>query len=352
MKNKIILSLALSSIFILPKAYACTRALYVGTDNTVITGRTMDWKTDQEANIWAFPRGIERNGLAGKNSVKWTSKYGSVITSAFDMATVDGMNEKGLVANILYLTESEYVIPKKNDKRKPLSISMWVQYILDNYATVEEAVKDLKKEKIYIVTAEIPNDGRQAGLHLTISDAKGDSAIFEYINGKLRIYHGKQYKVVTNSPEYSQQLAIDEYWKSIGGTVFLPGTNRAADRFARASFYINAIPKTSDTRLAVASVLSVMNNVSVPIGITTPNEPNISTTIWRTVADQKSRLYFFQSTLRENIFWVDLKEINFDKDQPVKKLDLTNGKYYTENATSNFKEAKAFQFLPSVIENK
>ena len=36
----------------------------------------------------------------GPLSVKWTSRYGSVIASAWDIATADGMNEKGLVANV------------------------------------------------------------------------------------------------------------------------------------------------------------------------------------------------------------------------------------------------------------
>ena len=63
----------------------------------------------------------------------------------------------------------------------------------------------------------------------------------------------------------------------------LPGTNRAADRFVRASFYVNAIPKTDDASLSVAMVSSVMRNVSVPYGIFDPDEPNISSTRWRTV---------------------------------------------------------------------
>ena len=66
------------------------------------------------------------------------------------------------------------------------------------------------------------------------------------MNGKLTIHRGKQYKVMTNSPTYDKQLALDEYWKGIDGLVFLPGTNRAADRFARASFLLDAIPKQLD----------------------------------------------------------------------------------------------------------
>ena len=112
-------------------------------------------------------------------------------------------------------------------------------------------------------------------LHLSISDATSDCAIFEYTGGKLTVYHSKEYKVMTNSPTYNKQLALNEYWKSIGGLSFLPGTNRPSDRFARASFYINALPTTDDVRIAVASVFSVIRNTSVPYGISTPEFPEI-----------------------------------------------------------------------------
>jgi len=42
----------------------------------------------------------------------------------------------------------------------------------------------------------------------------------------------------------------------------LPGTNRAADRFARASSYINAIPNDQSPDLTIASVVSVIRDVS------------------------------------------------------------------------------------------
>ena len=73
---------------------ACTRATYIGPDNTVITGRTMDWKEDLKSNIYLFPRGMKRAGANSGNTIHWTSKYGSVITAGYDIGTSDGMNEK------------------------------------------------------------------------------------------------------------------------------------------------------------------------------------------------------------------------------------------------------------------
>ena len=82
-------------------AEACTRATYLGGDGLVVTGRSMDWAEDMRTNLWVFPAGIARDGAAGANTPKWVSRYGSVIASGYDVGSADGMNEKGLVANLL-----------------------------------------------------------------------------------------------------------------------------------------------------------------------------------------------------------------------------------------------------------
>ncbi len=334
------------SLFIAPlAAEACTRVVYHGLNDEVITARSMDWKVDVGSNLWVFPKGMKRNGMAGPNSVEWTSKHGSVITSGYDISTTDGLNDAGLSASVLWLVESSYPTP---DKNKPgLTIAAWAQYVLDNYATVDEAVKALETEPFVVVTDNVPGESRLATLHLSISDASGDSAIIEYIDGKQVIHHSRDYQVMTNSPTFEKQLALDTYWQQIGGTVMLPGTNRASDRFARASFYINSIQKSENPDVAVAGVFSVIRNVSVPLGITTPDQPNISSTRWRTVADQKRKLYFFESALTPNTFWVDLKGLDLSENGKVMKLDLgpDQANIFSGNVNKNFKVSEPFQFL-------
>jgi penicillin V acylase-like amidase (Ntn superfamily) len=325
---------------------ACTRVVYLGKNGMIVTGRTMDWKEDLKSNIYVFPRGIERAGADKGNTIHWKSKYGSVITAGYDIGTSDGMNEKGLVANLLYLTESDYYRP--NDTRPVMGISIWTQYVLDNFATVDEAVKELSKETFRIDAPDMPN-GAKSTLHLAISDASGNSAIFEYIKGKLIIHEGKEYQVMTNSPSYEQQITLNNYWQQIGGLVMLPGTNRAADRFVRASFYINVIPQTDNQREAVAGVFSVIRNVSVPLGISTPAQPNISSTRWRTVADQKNKVYFFESTMTPNVFWINMKDLDFSEGASVKKLNLANGETYAGNAAKDMVNSPSFKFLFEVI---
>ena len=328
-----------------PVADACTRLVYLGANDTVITARSMDWKTDVATNLWIFPQGMQRTGEVGPGSVKWTSKYGSVIATGYDISTTDGVNEAGLSANLLWLVESEY--PPVHKGKPGLSIAAWAQYVLDNFSTVAEAVAVLETEPFTVVTAKVPGESRLATLHLSMSDASGDSAIIEYIDGKQVIHHDRSYQVMTNSPAFDAQLAMNAYWQSVGGTVMLPGTNRSADRFARASFYVNAVPKSEDPRMSLASVFSVIRNVSVPYGISTPGEPNISSTRWRSVIDHKRGLYFFESAVTPNTFWVDLNKIDFSKSTgAVKKLDLgpDQSTIYSGEVSSRFEVAPAFKF--------
>lgn len=328
-------------------ATACTRLVYFGAGGSVVTARSMDWKSDIATNLWILPRGVARTGETGANTVRWTAKYGSVIASAYDISSSDGVNEAGLSANLLWLVESEY--PAFGPSSKPgLSMAAWAQYMLDNFATVAEAVEALRQEPFTLVTDTMPGgEDRLATLHLSLSDSSGDSAIVEYIGGRQVIHHGRQYQVMTNSPIFDQQLALAEYWKQIGGTVMLPGTNRAADRFTRAAFYVNAIPKDPDPNRAIASVFSVIRNVSVPFGLTTPDQPNISSTRWRTVFDHARKLYFFESALTPNTFWVDLRKIDFSAAGGVRKLDLGKDQdhTYSGDATDRFVPSPPFPFL-------
>lgn len=346
-RNQVFLIVAIASAILLTthEVFACTRLVYLGDDSQVITARSMDWKSDVGTNLWIFPRGMKRDGSAGPKSIGWVSKYGSVVASGYDVSTTDGVNEKGLAANLLWLVESVY--PGLEKDKPTLSISAWAQYVLDNYATVDEAIAALEKEPFSVVTDKVPGEKRQATLHLSLSDATGDSAIIEYIDGKQVIHHSRKYQVMTNSPVFSEQLALESYWKQINGTVMLPGTNRSADRFARGSFYVNAIPQATTPNKAVASVFSVIRNVSVPFGLNTEEEPNISSTRWRTLVDHKRKIYFFESALSPNTFWVDLKKVDFSAERGrVKKLDLGPEQQiiYSGDVADAFAVAEPFVF--------
>lgn len=342
--NTLLLFLTIGMLAVSTKSDACTRVVYKGPNQTVMTGRSMDFSMPIPANLWQFPRGIKRTGETGSNTIEWTSKYGSIVTSSWDIAVSDGINEKGLNANMLWLVNSKYPEFTQDSSKKGLSIALWAQYVLDNFDTVAEAVAEFLKEEFVIVTDFIPGTDKFTTIHLSISDPSGDNAIMEYIDGKIVINHDPSYTVMTNDPIFKEQLAINEYWKEIPGKIFLPGTNRAADRFVRASYYINAIPQTDEARVATASVLSVVRNCSVPYGISTEGFPNLSTTRWRIVADQKNLIYYFEDALSPNAVWVDLNKMDFSETAKVKKLALDKQQIYAGETSGKFVEAEPFKF--------
>ena len=343
MRSRVLIPAVLFAFSSASIADACTRAVYFGKEGQTVTGRTMDWVEEMQSNLYLMPRAMEHTSNT-KTPFTWTSRYGSVITSIYGGGTADGMNEKGLVANMLYLSESEYPAAATQDRRQTLSIAAWAQYVLDSYATVAEAVEGMKKEPFRLVPVTAPS-GHAGTVHLSVSDPSGDSAIFEYIGGKLTIHHGREHQVMTNSPTFDKQLPLNEYWKSIGGTVMLPGTNRASDRFARASFYINAAEQSANPREAVAAVFSVMRNVSVPRGIRTPDQPNIASTIWRIVSDQKNLVYYYESTFSPSIVWIDLKQLDFGNSGGVRRIQLDGNPDLSGDQTANFTPAAMFKFL-------
>jgi len=101
----VILAAVTAVVGLAATAAACTRAVYLGPEGQTVTGRSMDWQEDMHTNLWIFPRGMARDGGLDAGALEWKSRYGSVVASVYEGATADGMNEKGLVANILYLAE-------------------------------------------------------------------------------------------------------------------------------------------------------------------------------------------------------------------------------------------------------
>ena len=321
----------------------CSRILWRGRDGEpVIVGRNMDWFEDMGTNLWILPRGIERDGLTAINPLKWRSKYGSVVSVAYNIGAADGLNERGLDGNLLFLAESDY--GERNAALPGMSLSLWLQFFLDNFSTVEEAVDYIIVQPFQLrpVTAGL-SEKKPIHLHLSLADRSGDSAIIEYVGGEQVVYHDPSYRVMTNSPTFDMQIEGLKRYKGFGGTEDLPGSTKAADRFVRAAYYLQHLPDAETERKAIAGVFSVMRNVAQPFGTADPDEPNTSPTIYRTVADLTNGIYFYESTTSPNIIWVDLKKIDFS--DGVRKLDLT-GNDRIGDVTDQFEKATLFRPAP------
>jgi len=319
----------------------CSRILWRSEDgSTVIVGRNMDWFEDMRSNLWALPRGMKHAGLAGENPLNWTSRYGSLVATVYDLGVADGVNEEGLDGNMLFLAESDY---GRRDPALPgLSMSLWLQFFLDNFATVGEAIDYMADRPFQVlpVTAGIAKKV-QMKVHLSFADRSGDSAIVEFVDGRPAIYHDRRYCVMTNSPTFDKQVEGLKKYKGFGGGEILPGSTKAADRFVRAAYYLERLPEPDTEREAIAGVLSVLRNVSQPFGTAEPGEPNTSPTIWRTVADLTGGYYFYESTTSPNIIWVDLNKLDFSRG--IRKLDLASDLDRIGDVTGQFEPSEPFK---------
>lgn len=297
----------------------CTRALWPDAAGAVLVGRSMDWAVDTGTNLWAFPRGMERDdGIDG--TLAWRSDYGSLVASGYDLLSVDGINDGGLAAHQLFLPESHY--GELDGSRPALSVAVWMQYVMDKFETVAEAVAWLEESQLAIAAQADPATGRSVTLHLALEDASGDSAIVEYLDGTPRIHHGREYTVMTNSPPFDEQLERLRELEGFGGDRPLPGGTDADQRFARAAFYLRRLPAPQSTSEAVASLLSVMRNASQPFREPDPDKPYASQTQWRTLADLTHGVYVFESAHHPNIVWVRLSALDLSDGAPARKLEL------------------------------
>jgi len=326
-----------------PAAFACSRVLWASPDNQVFVGRTQDWTEKANSAFRVYPRGLERTGAVAQNPHKWTTKYGSLVLSAYDSGTHEGVNEKGLAAHALYLA-GETDFGKRDPKRQAIGVMQWVQYYLDNFATVAEAVEAQKNSGLQIEPLILPN-GFPTLVHVSLSDKSGDSAVIEFIGGKPKVYHDKRFNVMTNEPTYDKQIENLKQYRTFGGDKPLPGERTPSDRFVRAAYYANGLPKPANPGEGAAYMFSVIRNISVPFGLGDPDKPNIASTIFRTVIDLTGGRYYFESTYAPNVVWVDYSKLDFSKGSGERELQVEK-KIFSLNGdvTSQLQPANPFVF--------
>lgn len=341
MKSKLI-SLALIGAVAfagVSKADACSRVLYVGNDSLRIEGRSLDWKTPIPTNLYVYPRGMAKEGNNLSGSVKWTSKYGAIYAVSYDGGVTEGMNEMGLAVHGLFCVGTIYVNDSTSG-RPPMSLAMFPAWILDLCANTHEAI-DLLKNQDFTISGATFDGGTVSALHWSITDATGYSAIVEFDHGDLKIYQGQDIPVLTNDPTFPQMNAINDYWVKKGGTHTLPGTVSSPDRFVRASFFDKSVEKTGDAQLGMSICRSILFNVSVPYTYTV-GDANVSSTQWRTFANLRDRLYYFDLVTNPGIYYVDLKKCDLRPGASVMKIDTSKTSDWVGDVTGKMFKTKPF----------
>ena len=228
---------------------ACTNVMLKGAPQSgiVASARTVDFSIPIKPKVLAVPRGlpwVSRGEDASKpTGARWTNQYGFVAVGASDEENLflDGINEAGLSAAILWLDEAVYM---KRQGVNDVSTFDLVSYIIGQYSSAAQAKAAIKELNVY--GNYLPEYKMIIPLHLVVMDANGDSFVAEWINGSLKIYDAGNTEgyvdVLANSPPYDKQLMNlasysrlscenkEEY--SLTG---LPGNSDSDSRFVRSA---------------------------------------------------------------------------------------------------------------------
>ena len=286
---------------------ACSDII-INTGSEKVSARNMDWPSDGDAIVVINPRGIYRESSEyqpGDTRLNWVSKYGSVSVKFINLSYVDGINEHGLSASLLWLSESEY--PPRS-ALPVLSLGLWAQYYLDNCKTVAEAVALAPTFRVYTALSFF-------GLHLILYDASGDSALMECVDGKLNIYHPLEQPVVTNDPPYPEQLTNLMNYEGFGGDLPVPGDLNSDSRFVRAAWNLQSLLPPTTAEEALGSAFDIIQTVSCP--------PSLNGETWWTVArDHTAKIFYWRTIYNANIRYLNLNNLDFSPGNPVKELGM------------------------------
>ncbi|MDE5868687.1 MAG: linear amide C-N hydrolase [Muribaculaceae bacterium] len=323
-------------------AEACSRVLYQGTDSLYVVARSLDWKTPIPTNLYVYPRGIEKVSSDQPGAIKWKSKYGAVYAVGYDGGITEGMNEKGLVINGLFCKGTVYTNPETSN-RPPMSLAVFVGWLLDMNATTDEVVSVLEKHDFSIGGATF-DEGTVSQLHWGVTDATGKSVIFEFDHGNIRVYEMGDYLAMTNDPQWPAMKAIIDYWNNIGGKNMLPGTVTSPDRCVRANYFAHHVKAVDDADLGVSIARSILVNSSVPYTYEIEGAPNLSSTQWRSYADTRDKRYYFDIVTNPGYYYVDLEKINLKPGAPILKLDTSSkeAKMLVGDAQKELKKSAGF----------
>ena len=130
---------------------------------------------------------------------------------------------------------------------------------------------------------------------------------------------------------HSEQLKLNAYWSTRSRNQELPGSIQSPDRFVHGSYYNQQLPTTSDTRQALAGVMSVMRNVSP--------------TWWRSLIDQKNKVYYFDSALSPQMVWVNLNQIDFRPGSGIRAIPIEANDAVQGNVSGQLVPSAPIRFL-------
>lgn len=273
-------------------SYACT-TFFLEKNGQMAFGKNYDWTTGT-GSVNTNLRGLAKSSLPLDNGaiVKWISKYGSTTFNQYGKEFPNGgMNEKGLVVELMWLSESKY--PAK-DNRPGLSVLQWIQYQLDNCSTVDEVVATDKI--IRVVSTGTPQ-------HYLVADSKGGVATIEFLGGKMIVHQNNKlpYPVLANST----------YDASINAFRNKRTTDNSLDRFSNACSMIQQYKQAKTNKPLVDYSFDILDKVTQP-----------GFTKWSIVYDITNKKIYFKTSGHQQQKMMAMNDFNFDCSAQPKSYNI------------------------------
>lgn len=275
--------LFLISLFI-SESLACT-TFCLKTDKHIIFGKNYDYNVDV-GYVYVNKRGIEKLSYKDNSGrqIKWVSKYGSVTFNQYGRESPSGgMNEAGLVIELLWLNETEYT--KAN--RPSIDCLQWIQFQLDQSANIDDIVSNNKKVQIQ----------SRAKVHYLITDSLGNSYALEFLGGKLiktaaAVLANNSY---SNSKNYTEKSAAFSFTKS------------SNDRFKKADHLLKAYRNENPVDYG----FSILGEVDQG-----------SATKWQIIYDLKKREIHFKTRRFAKVKTIQARKFDYAAKSDVLMLNM------------------------------
>ncbi len=289
-------------------AWPCTTVLLEDRD-AVVVAKSYDYFMAQGL-ILVNPRGLAKRSMlygASRRPASWVSRYGSVTFNQYGRELpCGGMNEAGLVVEVMWLDETVY--PPADD-RPVLPDLQWIQYQLDRWASVDEVVAH---------AGEVRVESGAARVHFLVCDASASCAAVEYLDGALVVTAGDDMPVraLTNSP-YAASMA---YAADRG--VPMPGAG-SLERFSRAAAAAGRGDRGAPG--LVDDGFAALDGVSQGSG-----------SVWNIVYQPRQRRIHYRTRDHRRIKRIEMKEFRYACDQRLPALDIDAERW--GDVTSSFLE--------------
>jgi len=332
-------------------AFSCTDFRLKAGDNSILITRSMEFSVDLNSNIRTSVRGkfFSFKTPDGKNTYSWKSKYGYIYTDAFNtIFALDGMNEKGLSFEYLYLPgETQYQSIPNGENTNAIPYLAFGDWVLSNFATIDEVKSALNN--IYVYAMTVPELGEMVfPLHAAIFDAEGKGLVIEFIGGEMYAYEN-EVGVLTNSPTFDWQVVnlrnyvnLSPYVPNpvtVDGKVFLatgqgagmkglPGDVSPPSRFVKTAILLTTASPTQNSAEALNLAQHIINNVDIPKGTVRSLENGKETTEytqWVVFKNLTLKRLSYRTYDDMTLRTIDATKVDLSENGPQLKMPMTAG---------------------------